>query len=411
MRAIRITVVAVALLAGTATAHAQCVGDCDGSNTVTVNELVRGVNIALDQADVSVCPSFDADSSNSVTVNELVLGVNNLLRDLCANLGTPTPTASPTPSLPPPTLTFQSCPFGGAETDTLVINLAGAAFPPLPVVGEIGVACETVGGGAGAPVTRRCGCQFRSLEPVDLIGIGQVCIEEGKDDQGNTAACPIGEQICGGSSESVKIDLIADAQIGSCSGNADCRTKCDAHCAAMNPPRIRFNSGCESHCQGGNRADQMCECDTIGSTTCAPGSTLGCPLGSCEGKDNELDIDCHCQCVNEAAGDPSPDGGFRCRLPTAIRVESNLPCDNTDVLVRLPPLCAPFTSDQNIGTLVNANEDALSEIAPDPLQGTTIQCNAFDTSPVGMKLVTNLAFFDSTVGDLMSQLSLTCKAP
>jgi hypothetical protein len=98
-------------------------------------------------------------------------------------------------------------------------------------------------------------------------------------------------------------------------------------------------------------------------------------------------------------------------LPTAIRVESNLPCDGTDVLVRLPPLCAPFTSDQNIGTLVHANEEALGEIAPDPLNGTSITCSTLDTSPVGLKLVTNLAFFDSTVGDLVSQLSVTCKAP
>lgn len=57
-----------------------CVGDCDQSGVVVVNELVTGVNIALDRAAVTTCPDFDADGSESVTVNELVSGVNALLR-------------------------------------------------------------------------------------------------------------------------------------------------------------------------------------------------------------------------------------------------------------------------------------------------------------------------------------------
>ncbi|MBI4517249.1 MAG: hypothetical protein HY699_15695 [Deltaproteobacteria bacterium] len=56
-----------------------CVGDCDGSGTVTVDELVRGVNIALGTQPLLNCPSFDRDSSNTVTVDELVAGVNNAL--------------------------------------------------------------------------------------------------------------------------------------------------------------------------------------------------------------------------------------------------------------------------------------------------------------------------------------------
>lgn len=65
---------------------ATCVGDCDASGAVAVNELVLGVNIALERADLSACPVFDADAGGSVGVNELVQGVNNALR------GCPTPT-------------------------------------------------------------------------------------------------------------------------------------------------------------------------------------------------------------------------------------------------------------------------------------------------------------------------------
>lgn len=57
-----------------------CVGDCDGSDSVQVNELVIGVNIALDRADIQACPAFDRDSSGTVVVSELVTGVDNLLR-------------------------------------------------------------------------------------------------------------------------------------------------------------------------------------------------------------------------------------------------------------------------------------------------------------------------------------------
>lgn len=57
-----------------------CPGDCDGGGTVSVNELVVGVNIALDRAAVSACPVFDTDSSGAVAVNELVVAVNAALR-------------------------------------------------------------------------------------------------------------------------------------------------------------------------------------------------------------------------------------------------------------------------------------------------------------------------------------------
>lgn len=61
-----------------------CAGDCDNSGQVGVNELVTGVNIALDRTAVVACPSFDADASTTVSVNELVSAVNNLLRG-CGN--------------------------------------------------------------------------------------------------------------------------------------------------------------------------------------------------------------------------------------------------------------------------------------------------------------------------------------
>jgi hypothetical protein len=55
------------------------VGDCDRNGSVVINELVRGVNIALDRAPVSECPPFDRVANGRVTVDELVKGVRNAL--------------------------------------------------------------------------------------------------------------------------------------------------------------------------------------------------------------------------------------------------------------------------------------------------------------------------------------------
>jgi hypothetical protein len=57
-----------------------CAGDCNESGMVTVEELVRGVNIALDRAAVSLCTALDTDADGRVTVNEVVGAVNAALR-------------------------------------------------------------------------------------------------------------------------------------------------------------------------------------------------------------------------------------------------------------------------------------------------------------------------------------------
>jgi len=64
-----------------------CVGDCDGSLSVSVDELVFGVNIALGEADLAACPEFDADSNDLVTVDELVQAVNSALEGCPETVG------------------------------------------------------------------------------------------------------------------------------------------------------------------------------------------------------------------------------------------------------------------------------------------------------------------------------------
>jgi hypothetical protein len=61
------------------TLPAKCTGDCSGNGTVTVDELVRGVNIALGTVASEECPGLDADGNLRVTVNELITAVTNAL--------------------------------------------------------------------------------------------------------------------------------------------------------------------------------------------------------------------------------------------------------------------------------------------------------------------------------------------
>lgn len=120
-RTSRLLFATAAVLIGSATAtQAQCVGDCDGGGTVTVNELVIGTNIALERAQLSLCPVFDADDNGQVAVNELVTGVNNLLRE-CPVANTPTPT--PTDSGPTPTPTATNTPISGCGNGAVDFEL------------------------------------------------------------------------------------------------------------------------------------------------------------------------------------------------------------------------------------------------------------------------------------------------
>jgi hypothetical protein len=61
------------------TAETECVGDCDGDGRVDINELILGVNIALNAQPVSACPPFDTNGSGAVEIDELIGGVNAAL--------------------------------------------------------------------------------------------------------------------------------------------------------------------------------------------------------------------------------------------------------------------------------------------------------------------------------------------
>jgi len=56
-----------------------CVGDCDDSGEVTIDEVIVGVRIALGMAEIHACRSFDQDGNARVTIDELIAGVKSAL--------------------------------------------------------------------------------------------------------------------------------------------------------------------------------------------------------------------------------------------------------------------------------------------------------------------------------------------
>jgi hypothetical protein len=54
----------------------ECVGDCDGSGNVTVDELITLVNVALESSPLSSCLIGDVDRNGQITIDEIVAAVN-----------------------------------------------------------------------------------------------------------------------------------------------------------------------------------------------------------------------------------------------------------------------------------------------------------------------------------------------
>lgn len=60
-------------------AEGSCVGDCEGDGQVTVDEVQRGLLVALGQEDLSACSAVDGNADGEVTIEELVRSVRNVL--------------------------------------------------------------------------------------------------------------------------------------------------------------------------------------------------------------------------------------------------------------------------------------------------------------------------------------------
>jgi subtilisin family serine protease len=78
----------------TVTPGSVCVGDCDQNGAVTVDELVKAVNIALGHVLLTQCPALDCTGSGQVLVSCLVAAVGDALNGCGVGSATRGPLAS-----------------------------------------------------------------------------------------------------------------------------------------------------------------------------------------------------------------------------------------------------------------------------------------------------------------------------
>ncbi|GIW45450.1 MAG: hypothetical protein KatS3mg077_2732 [Candidatus Binatia bacterium] len=71
--------VTINLVAKESVAAPTCAGDCGGDGEVTVEEIVRMVNIALGAASVDQCNAGDQNGDGEITIEEIVAAVNKAL--------------------------------------------------------------------------------------------------------------------------------------------------------------------------------------------------------------------------------------------------------------------------------------------------------------------------------------------
>src|SRR5262249_16376406 len=144
------------LLHHPARAEAQCIGDCNADSEVTVNELIIGVNIALENVLLGVCPTFDSNHDGIITVNELISAVNAALNGCTGS--TPTPIASATPirtatATATPTSTFTPVLTATPTTPAGNQSVCGGPVTSVPKLCNITIMPNPVRPGDDATIT------------------------------------------------------------------------------------------------------------------------------------------------------------------------------------------------------------------------------------------------------------------
>lgn len=475
-------------------ATAQCVGDCNGNGMVVINELVLGVNIDLGLQPVSACEAF-ANSQGIVDISQLVKGVNNALNGCPATptatgtmAGTATatitptlpigntPTATPTATQPsglgshtctltgncqtttsqictsdascPLTTTHEpcismkckttttmscttanDCPFthescvGGSQ---VALNVAALPVPlSFKLRGSIQVTCGEEDGSGKA----ECTCNINNIDPITINGIGTVCINP------RDTPCDPRPIECNGGSP-LGVDLVSNGNIGSCTGNDDCSTKCDTFCGGIGSVQPASGSGCIGFCTLGT----MKACST--DADCLPDD------GACNGPDNSShNGTCQCQCLNYAAGAAARPGEMQCNLGSTLKVvATGSPC-TAPPMIDVGSSCIPITTQQATTVIDNANfvyhcsattsascsgpgmdsecrPPTCPDCAPDEtcvpatlpasgpftVDGAQIACSDLQSSNLSaLKLRGVVNFFGSALGDIVSVLSSNCQ--
>lgn len=105
-----------------------CTGDCNGDGEVRINELLRGVNIALAVLPLSTCSVFDRNSDRKVTIDELVAAVSAAISGCSRSAATASVVPTP-PETPSATGTATPTPTATVKPTTAPGTIAAPVIP------------------------------------------------------------------------------------------------------------------------------------------------------------------------------------------------------------------------------------------------------------------------------------------
>lgn len=195
------------LLVAPGWAAAVCVGDCDASGTVAINEVQACVNLFLGSAPVSTCLNCDQNGDGAVAINEVQGGVNSFLNtDTCPMVtaapgtATPVPTNTtladtPTPSNTPtrtatrtPTRTATRTPTRPTATPT---SSPTSAVPPLGL--RVFQLSTGVTPGAGPTPTPASGFFTSLVQGSQGVPMGTLLLNAGPLDNDGQATVTVSE--------------------------------------------------------------------------------------------------------------------------------------------------------------------------------------------------------------------------
>jgi hypothetical protein len=285
-------------------------------------------------------------------------------------------------------LSQHACVLAGGGASRIELNAAAIPVPlTFDISGQLTLGLGAPDGGTGLASTS---CQIDHLDPIDISSIGTVCIQP-------YSGCELGTADCDGGS-ALGIDVVADGNVGSCTGNTDCAGTCQTYCAGI--AKDYLTSGCTGYCTEG--AMMACTDDQ----TCSDAGQ-----GSCNGPDpvgSHNDI-CQCQCIDRNAFGPTGAGTAQCNLGATLVVENAAPCDGTDTSIDVGAACIPITTSTAQTEILHANFGS-NTLGPFADTGAPIACTTIDSSTTtGLQTRGVVNFFGSALGDLATELFAQCQ--
>ncbi len=207
LRTLTFAIVAAVLATWPSVTSAACVGDCDGSGQVTVDEIIVMVNIALGTADITQCPVADANADGQVTVDEIVTAVNAALNGCPAQ----TPTQTPPPSLTPTATATATANGLTSIAEAVTRNAHGIAAHLGQTITTQGVVTVAAGllannklkifiqdGDAGIMVYDQSSANVPAFQPGQLLQATGVIIQQDPTSDNNPATGTIAVDITSG---------------------------------------------------------------------------------------------------------------------------------------------------------------------------------------------------------------------